>query len=330
MAGNQETSYLPHEEPIQECERMIASLEKQAVDNPRFKAEIARLKVKLEATKKKVYSELSAWDRVMISRHPKRPHSMDYIQAITTDFVELHGDRTLGDDKSVVGGLACVDGTPCVIIGQEKGSNTEERVSRNFGMVSPEGFRKALRLMRLAEKLALPVVSLIDTPGAYPGLEAEQRGQGRVIAENLQTIFSIATPIIVLIIGEGCSGGALGMGIGDVVAMLEHSYYSVISPEGCASILWKDASKKQEAAQALRLNSEHMVALGVVDEVIPEPLGGAHYDRELVFSRVKEFCIKKMSLLRHQSIDNLLEQRHAKFRTMGAVGSEPVDTTSVS
>jgi acetyl-CoA carboxylase carboxyl transferase subunit alpha len=322
MTVKSDTSYLPHEEPIQECEKMIASLERQAIDNPRFRAEVARLKMKLEATKDKVYSELSSWDRVMISRHPKRPHSMDYINAITTGFIELHGDRTFGDDMSVVGGLAYIDGNPCVIVGQEKGSNTEERVSRNFGMLSPEGFRKALRLMKLGEKLAIPVISLIDTPGAYPGLEAEQRGQGRVIAENLQSLFSVTTPIIVLIIGEGCSGGALGMGIGDVIAMLEHSYYSVISPEGCASILWKDAAKKQEAAQALRLNSEHMLALGIVDDVIPEPRGGAHYDRDLTFARVKEFLVKKMEFLKNMSPESLLEHRYAKFRAMGAISTQ--------
>lgn len=262
--------------------------------------------------------QLSSWDRVLICRHAKRPHTVDYIRAITTDFFELHGDRTCGDDCSVIGGLCKIDGLPCMIIGQNKGSNTEERVLCNFGMVSPEGFRKAMRLMQLAELLHLPIISLLDTPGAYAGLEAEQRGQGWVIAENLRSMFSIQTPIIVMVIGEGCSGGALGMGVGDVVTMLEHSYYTVISPEGCASILWKDTSKKQEAARALKLHSEDLLALSIVDHVIPEPPGGAHNDPELIFAQVKENLVAQIKSLKNISVNTLLENRYRKFRSIGS------------
>jgi len=313
---------LPHEKQIQEYSKTIEHLRKQVDGNPLFKGEVSRLEKKLEALKKKVYSELTPWDRVLISRHPKRPHTKDYIQAITTDFFELHGDRTFGDDRAIIGGLAQIDDLPVMIVGQEKGSNTDERVERNFGMVSPEGFRKVMRLMELAARMGLPVVSLLDTPGAYPGLEAEQRGQGWVIAENLQKMFSIQTPIIVLVIGEGCSGGALGMGVGDVIGMLEHAYYSVISPEGCASILLKDATKKQEVANILKLTAEDLLKLNIIDEIIQEPLGGAHNNPETIYARVKEFILGKAHSLSHIPAEVLLEQRYAKFRTMGIVSTK--------
>ena len=311
--------YLPHEKQIQEYTKTIEHLRKQMDGNPLFEKEVTKIEQKLQSLRKEVYSNLSPWDRVLICRHPKRPHSSDYIKAICTDFVELHGDRTLGDDGAVIGGLCKIDGDAFVIIGQEKGATTDERVTRNFGMVSPEGFRKALRLMHLAQRLSLPVISLIDTPGAYPGLEAEQRGQGAIIAKNIQDMFAIKTPIIVIIIGEGCSGGALGMGVGDVIAMLEHGYYSVISPEGCASILWKDASKKQEAANALKLHAENLIPFNIVDEVIVEPLGGAQYDVDAVFASVKQFIIGKAMALRHIPKDLLIEQRFKKFRSLGKV-----------
>jgi acetyl-CoA carboxylase carboxyl transferase subunit alpha len=315
--------YLPHERQIQEYVKTIEHLKKQVDGNPLVQSEVVRLEQKLEAQKEYAYSHLTPWDRVLICRHPKRPHTIDYIKAITTEFFELHGDRTIGDDHAVVGGLAKIDDMPFVVIGQEKGSNTEERMVRNFGMVSPEGFRKSLRLMRLAEQLHIPLLIFLDTPGAYPGLEAEQRGQGLVIADSIQKMFAVKTPIIVLIIGEGCSGGALGMGVGDVVAMLEHAYYSVISPEGCASILWKDAGKKQEAANALKLNAENLIDLKLVDEVIPEPIGGAHYDPQSMFASVKSFVLSKACSLRHIPEAILLEQRYAKFRKMGIIS----DTT---
>lgn len=315
--------YLPHEKEIQEYTKTIEHLKKQVDGNPLFATEIRRLEHKLDLLKNQVYSSLTPWDRVLICRHPKRPHAVDYIKAITTDFLELHGDRAFGDDRAIIGGLAKIDGKPFVIIGQEKGSNTDERVEHNFGMASPEGFRKALRLMKLAEQLRIPVLTLLDTPGAHPGLEAEQRGQGWVIAQSIQAMFSIKTVILVLIIGEGCSGGALGIGVGDVVAMLEHAYYSVISPEGCASILWKDSNQKATAANALKLNAEDLLSLNVVNEVIPEPLGGAHYDPAAVYERVKEFAVTKAAALQHLPVEVLLDQRFLKFRSLGSVLEKP-------
>lgn len=284
---------LPHEKHIHEYINTIEHLKKQSQDDNLFNTEILKLEQKLEKLKEKVYSELTPWERVMICRHPMRPHTVDYVSKMCDDFHELAGDRTFRDDPAVVGGLAQVDGMKCVIIGQEKGNDTESRVERNFGMVSPEGFRKALRLMRLAEKFSLPIVTLLDTPGAYPGLEAEERGQGWAIAQNLFQMARIRTPIIVIVIGEGCSGGALGMGIGDVVGMLENSYYSVISPEGCASILWKDPNKNIEAASALKFNAENLLDFGLIDEIIKEPLGGAHHNPEQTLQNVKSFIVKQ-------------------------------------
>lgn len=308
---------LPHEKQIQEYIKTIEHLKKQSQDNPIFKAEIRKLEQKLDKLKQKVYSELTPWERVLICRHPSRPHAGDYIGSIFEKFIELAGDRCYRDDHSMIGGLATIGGIKCVVIGQEKGHDTESRVFRNFGMLSPEGFRKALRLMRLAEKFHLPIISLLDTPGAYPGLEAEERGQGWAIAQNLREMMRINTPIIVVVIGEGCSGGALGMGIGDVVAMLEHAYYSVISPEGCASILWKDSSKNIEAATSLKLNAENLLELKIIDAIIGEPLGGAHQDPQLTYRNVKQFIIEQLSFLRRIPSNLLLEQRYLKFRQMG-------------
>jgi acetyl-CoA carboxylase carboxyl transferase subunit alpha len=311
-AKHEQNFYLPHEKQISECIKRIEHLKKQ-----NQLTEIHQLEQNLESLQKKIYTELSPWERVLISRHPLRPHTIDYVKNIADDFVELFGDRLHSDDASVIGGFATIDGIKCMLVGQEKGGDTESRVKRNFGMVNPEGFRKAMRLMKLAEKFQLPVVSLLDTPGAYPGLEAEQRGQGWAIAHNLREMASLATPIIVLVIGEGCSGGALGMGVGDVIGMLQHSYYSVISPEGCASILWKDTNKKQEAAAALKLNAEQLLELGIVDEVIEEPLGGAHHDTDAVFKKVKAFISDRYKILKRTSKELLLEQRYMKFRCIG-------------
>lgn len=319
MTLNDYTQALPHEKQIQEYAATIAQLKKQMKDNPIFQVEIEKLEQKVEELKLQAYASLSSWDRVLISRHAKRPHTIDYIRAIATDFIELHGDRTMRDDSSVIGGLAKIDSRPFMIIGQEKGSDTNERIHRNFGMVSPEGFRKALRLMKLAETLQIPIVSFLDTPGAYPGLEAEEKGQGRVIAENLQEMFGIQTPIIVLVIGEGCSGGALGMGVGDAIAILEHAYYTVISPEGCASILWKDSAQKQKAAETLKLNSEDLLQLGIVDEVIPEPPGGAHNDPEIMCKRVQQYILDAASALENIPLPLLLDERYRKFRVMGVM-----------
>lgn len=308
---------LPHEKQIHEYVKTIEHLKKQNRENPLFCEEIRKLELKLDKLKQETYRDLTAWQRVMISRHPARPHALDYIKNLCDNFMELSGDRLFRDDPAIVGGFAKIGGTKCLVLGQEKGFDTESRVQRNFGMLNPEGYRKALRLMRLADKFHLPIISLIDTPGAYPVLEAEERGQGWAIAHNLREMSRIKSPIIVLIIGEGCSGGALGMGIGDVVGMLEHAYYSVISPEGCASILWKDASKKMEAAEALKLNAEHLLELKIIDAIIPEPLGGAHHDPQMTYQNVKKFILDQLTMLRRIPAELLLEQRYSKFRQMG-------------
>jgi acetyl-CoA carboxylase carboxyl transferase subunit alpha len=308
---------LPHEKQIKEYIKTIEHLKKQNQSNPIFTAEIRRLEQKLELLKEKVYSELTPWERIQICRHPSRPRSIDYIKSICDNFEELFGDRAFADDHSIIGGFATINGIKCVVIGQEKGNDTETRMHRNFGMTNPEGYRKAMRIMRLAEKFHLPVVNLIDTPGANPVLAAEERGQGWLIAQNLRDMSRLKTPIIVIIIGEGCSGGAIGIGVGDVVAMLQHSYYSVISPEGCASILWKDANKKADAASALKLNSENLLELDIIDAIINEPLGGAHHAPEVVFKNVKTFINEQWEILKIIPTDVLLEQRYIKFRKMG-------------
>lgn len=312
---------LPHERQIKDYEKMIDQLKKQSSSKHTLwsESELHRLEKKLHDLKKKVYSELSSWERVMISRHPSRPHTSDYIKNICENFQELYGDRCFGDDHAVIGGLATIKGEKVVIIGQEKGNDTESRLYRNFGMVHPEGFRKALRLMKLAEKFNLPVVSLIDTPGAFPGLSAEERGQGLVIAQNIFEMSQIQTPIIVVIIGEGCSGGALAMAVGDVVGMLEHSYYSVISPEGCASILWKDAQKNDLAASKLKLNAEDLLEFNIIDRVIKEPLGGAHHNTQQIYENVQNFINEELKRLKTLSSDMLPELRYCKFRKIGKI-----------
>lgn len=308
---------LPHEKQIQEYVKTIEHLKKQSVDNPLFNNEIKKLEQKLEKLKEKTYSELTPWQRVMISRHPSRPHSLDFIKNICERFQELSGDRNSGEDRSIVGGIGLIGGMKCVIVGQEKGHDTESRVYHNFGMLNPEGFRKALRLMQLAEKFSLPIVSLLDTPGANPRLEAEERGQAWAIANNLREMARIKTPIMVVVIGEGCSGGAIGMGLGDVIGMLEHAYYTVISPEGCASILWKDADKKAEAAERLKLNAENLLQFGIIDTIISEPLGGAHQDPQKTYQNVKKFLLEQWEILKLLPEEILLEQRYLKFRKMG-------------
>lgn len=313
---------LPHEKQIIDFEKAIDQFKEQNHKNPLLSlSELKRLEKKLDQLKEKIYSSLSPWERVLICRHPNRPRSIDYIQNICDEFIELFGDRAFGDDHAVVGGLARIDGRKFMIIGQEKGFDTESRLYRNFGMLQPEGFRKALRLSRLAEKFHIPVIFLLDTPGAYCGLTAEERGQGLAIATNLKELALLATEVIVVIVGEGCSGGALGMGIGDTIAMLEHAYYSVISPESCASILWKDPSNKSRAAEILKMQAEDLLSFGIVDTIIKEPLGGAHHNQEEVFQSVKEFILKKEKELVGQSIDALLEKRYEKFRKMGSHAS---------
>lgn len=308
--------YLSHEKPIEEYTQTIERL-KQQNQAGLFDQEIAKLEKKRVKLKEKIYGSLTPWERVQICRHPNRPHTLDYIHHLCSDFEELSGDRMFGEDASIVGGLAQVGPMKCVLIGQEKGNDTESRLHHNFGMVSPEGFRKSLRLMQMAEKFHLPVLTFVDTSGANPCLEAEERGQGLAIANNLQKMVRLKVPIIVLIIGEGCSGGALGIAVGDVIGMLEHAYYSVISPEGCASILWKDPEKREEAAATLKLNAEHLLEQGIVDEVIGEPLGGAHYDPEEMFLKVKTFILDQWKVLQNYPEEVLLEQRYHKFRKMG-------------
>lgn len=317
MPSHDESFYLPHEKKIREYEVTLEQFEKTNKENPLFQSEIKKLQEKFQKLRESVYKNLSPWDRVTICRHPMRPHSIDYFKNICDSFTELHGDRLYGDDHAVIGGLAMIGGEPFVVVGQEKGSDTESRIYRNFGMMNPEGFRKALRLFKLAEKFDLPILCLLDTAGAYPGLEAEERGQGWAIAQNLREMSRIKTPIIVVVIGEGSSGGALGIGVGDTIGMLEHAYYSVISPEGCAAILWKDASKNSEASKSLKLNAEHLLKFGVVDGIISEPMGGAHYDPIQVYASVKTFVLDAWNQLKTIGADDLVARRYGKFRTMG-------------
>lgn len=310
---------LAHEREIAEYEKTLKQLKEQNTSEKELwsREEIEGFEKKLQALKDKVYSKLSPWDRVAISRHPDRPKTLDYIKHICDDFVEISGDRLFADDHAIIAGFALIQGVKCMLIGQEKGSDTESRLYRNFGMPHPEGYRKAMRAMRLAAKFQLPIVTLLDTPGAYPGLTAEERGQGWAIAESMWEMARLPTPILVLIIGEGCSGGAIGMGVGDVIGMLEHAYYSVISPEGCASILWKDVKKNQRAAEALKIHVEDLLELGVVDEKIPEPQGGAHTDPAMVYQNVKNFIVSNWCRLKDVPSEVLLEQRYQKFRKLG-------------
>jgi acetyl-CoA carboxylase carboxyl transferase subunit alpha len=309
---------LPHEKQIYEYEDTIKQLKEQNKQNSLWSNdEIEKLEDKLKILKEKVYSEITAWDRILISRHPKRPHSLDYIQNISDEYVEIFGDRLYSDDKAIVVALATINNQKFVVIGQEKGKDTESRLQRNFGMPHPEGYRKALRAMKLAEKFNLPVITLLDTPGAYPGLSAEERGQGWAIANNIFEMFKLKTQIIVIIIGEGCSGGALGMGIGDVIGMLQHSYYSVISPEGCASILYKDANKNGQAADSLKLHVEDLINFKVVDEMIKEPLGGAHLNPQIAYDNVREFIKASYENLKNIPIKVIIDSRYKKFRGIG-------------
>ncbi len=312
-------SILPHEKEIFEYEKTLEKLQSQPVWS---EGEIAKLKKKLDLLKKKVYSELSPWDRIQICRHPARPHTIDYIENICEEFQEIFGDRLFADDRAIIAGLAKISGKKFVVIGQEKGKDTESRIYRSFGMPHPEGYRKALRCMQLAEKFSLPVLTFLDTPGAFPDLAAEERGQGWAIAKNLMEMSGLKTPIIVILIGEGCSGGALGIGVGDVIGMLEHAYYSVISPEGCASILWKDAAKKEVAATNLKLHAEELLDMGIIDKVVKEPLGGAHHDPKIIYKNVKSFILDEYEMLHVLQQETLLKRRYEKFRAMGQVNVE--------
>ena len=277
-----------------------------------------KLKEKIEAKKKEIYSNITPWQRVQLSRHPSRPYTLDYINALTeNNFLELHGDRNISDDKAMIGGLGKIDNQTFMFIGQQKGNNIKTRQYRNFGMANPEGYRKALRLMRLAEKFKIPVVTMVDTPGAYPGIEAEERGQAEAIARNLYEMFNLKTQIIVIVIGEGASGGALGIGIGDKIMMLENTWYSVISPESCSSILWRSWDFKEEAANVLKLTPKDMKENNLIDKIIKEPLGGAHQNRDKIFNTIKKEIISTFKDLKKQKIKDLLENRLKRFTEMG-------------
>ncbi len=314
------TNVLEFERPIYELEEKIAEMRSMA-DQLDITPEIEVLEQKVERLRKSIYEQLTRWQRVQLARHPERPYTLDYIALICDDFIELHGDRAYGDDKAVVGGLARVDGMELVLIGQQKGRDTNERKARNFGMPNPEGYRKALRLMRLAEKFALPVVTLIDTPGAFPGIEAEERGQAEAIARNLFEMAKLRTPIVNIVIGEGASGGALGIGMGDRLLMMENTWFSVIAPESCSSILWKSWDYKEQAAEALRLTARDLVDMGIADEIIPEPIGGAHRAPREAAELLKAAMTAALHTVGSHSIDRLLELRHERYAAMGVWSS---------
>jgi acetyl-CoA carboxylase carboxyl transferase subunit alpha len=316
-------NYLEFEEPIRQLREQLAQAkELQEQSDVDMQSLVQDLESKIREVTEEVYSKLTPWQRVQVSRHPDRPYTLNYIDALTDgNFMELHGDRTVKDDKAMVGGFGFVDGQSVMFIGQQKGINTKMRQYRNFGMANPEGYRKALRLMKLAEKFNRPIVTLIDTPGAFPGLEAEERGQGEAIARNLIEMCQLRVPVICIVIGEGASGGALGIGIGDKVLMLENTWYSVISPESCSSILWRNWDHKMEAAEALKLTGTDMKELGLVDGIIPEPLGGAHADREAMYAQVKKEIKKHLNKLVPMDADKRIDQRIRKFASMGVVNS---------
>lgn len=310
--------FLDFEKPLEDLsaqlDKIVALAEKNHVD---MSASVRELESSIEKTRQHIYKHLTPWQRVQLSRHPERPYTNDYIEAICDSFTELFGDRNVNDDKAIVGGLAEVEGQPMMIIGHQKGNNTKMRQLRNFGMANPEGYRKALRLMKLAEKFNRPIITFIDTPGAYPGLEAEERGQGEAIARNLFEMINLTVPVICIIIGEGASGGALGIGIGDKVVMLENTWYSVISPENCSTILWRSWDYKVQAAEQLKLTSKDMSEFGLVDDVLPEPLGGAHTNPTVMAETIKKYILKTVKELSKTDAETRIEQRIQKFSGMG-------------
>ncbi len=311
-------NFLDFEQPIAELQQKIEELRYVADDSEvNLSEEISRLETKSHALTEQIFSSLSSWQVAQLARHPQRPYTLDYISAIFTDFEELHGDRAFHDDHAIVGGVARLDDRPVLVIGQQKGRDTREKVRRNFGMPKPEGYRKALRLMRLAERFHLPIITFIDTPGAYPGIGAEERNQSEAIARNLFEMSQLGTPVLCTVIGEGGSGGALAIGVGDHVAMLQYSIYSVISPEGCASILWKSAEKAQDAAEAMGVTSDRLKKLELIDEVIPEPLGGAHRDPAEMASRIKQRLIDNLDRLSQLQPEELVERRYQRLLQFG-------------
>lgn len=311
---------LDFEKPIAELETKLADMKQLADDSDdTVTRAIQALEKKIVDLKKETFENLTGWQRVMLSRHPDRPYTLDYIYEITSDFIELHGDRNVGDDKAMVGGFGTIDGQTFMMLGQQKGRNTKQRQMRNFGMANPEGYRKALRLMKIAEKYNKPIITFIDTPGAFPGLEAEERGQGEAIAKNLKEMFTLKVPVICIIIGEGASGGALGIAIGDKVFMLENTWYSVISPESCSSILWRSWDFKEQAAEVLKLTAKDMKELKLIDGIIKEPLGGAHIDVKWMAAEVKKAILENYAALKGLPVNELISNRIDKFTSMGVV-----------
>jgi len=308
---------LDFEKPIVELENKINDLRKMGSKRVTLEPEIKRLEAKLANLKTDIYANLTPWQRVQIARHPQRPFTLDYIRMMTENFLELHGDRLFADDQAIIGGFARLNSHKVMVIGHQKGRDVKENIQRNFGCAHPEGYRKAMRLMRLAAKFHVPIVCLIDTPGAYPGIGAEERGQAQAIAENLRDMAGVKTPIIAAIIGEGGSGGALGIGVADKVLIMQHAYYSVISPEGCASILWRSSLKAPQAAEALKLHGEDLAKFGIVDEIVPEPVGGAHRDPEAAAASLKAALVKHLKKLSSLETDALLENRYQKYRVIG-------------
>jgi acetyl-CoA carboxylase carboxyl transferase subunit alpha len=309
---------LEFEKPLQELERQIEDLRRLQTERQiDVDGELAGLQQKLETLKAEIYRNLTPMQRVTVARHPRRPYTLDYLSTIFTDFIELHGDRLFMDDPAIVGGWARLGGVSVMVIGHQKGRDTKENLKRNFGMPHPEGYRKALRLMQLAARFGAPVITLIDTPGAYPGLGAEERGQSEALARNILEMSALETPIITCVIGEGGSGGALALGVADRVLMLENSVYSVISPEGCAAILWKDASQRERAASALKITAEDLLRLKVIDEIIPEPVGGAHQDPDATGERLREALIRHVTELRKIRPEKLVRRRAEKYAAMG-------------
>lgn len=313
-------NYLEFEQPIAELEMKIEELQLVGNDNDlNITEEIGKLREKSTKLTEKIFGSLTAWDIVRVARHPMRPYTLDYLSRVFEDFDELHGDRHFGDDKAIVGGMARLAGRPVMVIGQEKGRGVQEKVRRNFGMPKPEGYRKAQRLMLLAERFQVPVITLIDTPGAYPGIDSEERGISEAIAQNLAVMSRLKTPIICVVVGEGSSGGALGIGVGDHLAMLQYATYFVISPEGCANIIWKTTEKAPDAAEAMGVTSTVLEELGIVDSTIPEPLGGAHRNIDLMAERIQQHLIEQLDALQSQPLDDLLARRYQRLMSYGNV-----------
>ncbi|BBB32301.1 acetyl-CoA carboxylase carboxyl transferase subunit alpha [Thermotomaculum hydrothermale] len=304
--------FLPFEKELVNYHKKLETAETFGKEN-----EIKEIKAKIEELRKKIYKNLDEWQIALVARHPNRPYFLDYVERIFSDFIELHGDRNFGDDKAIVGGFAFLDDIPVCIIGQQKGRDTKEKIYRNFGMPKPEGYRKALRIMKMAEKFKRPIITFVDTPGAYPGIDAEERGQAEAIARNLLEMSKLRVPVITVIIGEGGSGGALGIAVANRVLMLEYSIYSVISPEGCASILWKDAAKADEAARALKFTANHLKKYGIVDEIVPEPIGGAHVDYDKTAEVLKEYLLKNLESLNSVPVPEIVNDRYLRFRRIG-------------